>query len=268
MKRITHSIVPLATLCAGFGLGLLAPEAKAQARGFQLPANAQEVEPGAYYLGRARDVDGRVVDGLAFVHPRRQAARGGGKPTGGSTCYSFLASGARWKAQEPFIVDTANSDGLDGLVVLDVINSGLGAWETAAGRPIFGNFDPDGIVDGEDSVQPDGKNEFLFGPVNDPGVIAVTIVWGVFGGPPQNRQLVEWDMVCDDPDFAWGDALLTPAAMDFANIFVHEAGHAAGLGHSGTSCTDETMYAYASEGETKKRDLNAGDIAGIRALYP
>jgi len=27
------------------------------------------------------------------------------------------------------------------------------------------------------------------------------------------------------------------------------------------------MYGYASAGETKKRDLNAGDIAGIRALY-
>jgi len=27
------------------------------------------------------------------------------------------------------------------------------------------------------------------------------------------------------------------------------------------------MYAFASDGETKKRDLNAGDIAGIAKLY-
>jgi hypothetical protein len=27
------------------------------------------------------------------------------------------------------------------------------------------------------------------------------------------------------------------------------------------------MYGYATEGETKKRDLESGDIAGIKKLY-
>ncbi len=30
---------------------------------------------------------------------------------------------------------------------------------------------------------------------------------------------------------------------------------------------EETMYGYSQEGETSKRDLNAGDIAGIQKLY-
>jgi hypothetical protein len=40
-----------------------------------------------------------------------------------------------------------------------------------------------------------------------------------------------------------------------------------GLGHPSGSCTEETMYAYASLGEVKKRDLNSGDVSGINGLY-
>jgi len=32
-------------------------------------------------------------------------------------------------------------------------------------------------------------------------------------------------------------------------------------------CSEQTMYGYAGYGETKKRDLNDGDIAGIKNLY-
>jgi predicted Zn-dependent protease len=55
--------------------------------------------------------------------------------------------------------------------------------------------------------------------------------------------------------------------MDFLSIAAHEVGHAAGMDHPENSCTEETMYAYAAYGETKKRDLNDGDVAGIRNLY-
>jgi hypothetical protein len=39
------------------------------------------------------------------------------------------------------------------------------------------------------------------------------------------------------------------------------------MGHPGNGCTEETMYAFATEGETKKRSLHTGDIAGIQVLY-
>jgi predicted Zn-dependent protease len=55
--------------------------------------------------------------------------------------------------------------------------------------------------------------------------------------------------------------------MDFLNVATHELGHAMGLGHPRDTCTEETMFAYATYAEMKKRDLNAGDIAGIRKLY-
>jgi len=55
-------------------------------------------------------------------------------------------------------------------------------------------------------------------------------------------------MVLDEVDFDWSAQTDAVAGkMDLLNIFVHEAGHALGLGHPGDTCTEETMYAYATE---------------------
>jgi len=57
--------------------------------------------------------------------------------------------------------------------------------------------------------------------------------------------------------------------MDTQNIATHELGHAAGMGDLyETTAALETMYGYSTEGETSKRDLYFGDIAGIQNLYP
>ena len=55
--------------------------------------------------------------------------------------------------------------------------------------------------------------------------------------------------------------------MDYLNIGVHEFGHAAGLAHPDSSCTEESMYAFATKGETRKRTLNTGDNTGIQKAY-
>jgi len=199
---------------------------------------------------------------------------GGGKPGGGtSDCYSYLANGAKWKVTEPYMVDQLGGWEIDGPGLSAAIAQSVSAWNGPAGVTVLGS-ETVGLVDGADEVSTDGKNEVLFGTIDDPGVIAVTITWGIFGGPPKNRQLVEWDLVFNGPGFVWGDAgptdegyLGDTSVMDLLNIAVHEVGHAAGMGHPDGACGDETMYAYAEYGETKKRTLNAGDIAGIQALY-
>jgi hypothetical protein len=224
-----------------------------------VPPGAVEIAPDVYSLGK-RTVNGVEIEGIAVVH--RARSHNARKPGGGGSCYTFLASGARWQSAEPWSVDESGAPigGMTGLMSQDVET-----WEGAAGADIFGAGSSDSSYDANTSSV-DGRNGAEFDAISDAGVIAVTYTWGNFGGPPGSRGLVEWDMIFDSDSFAWSTNGAA-GAMDFRNIDTHELGHAMGLGHPSGSCTEETMYAYASLGETKKRDLNAGDIAGINGLY-
>jgi Matrixin len=224
-----------------------------------VPPGAVEIAPDVYSLGK-RLHNGVVIEGIAFVH--RAKAGNGGQRGGGGSCFTYLASGAKWKHVEPWLVDDSHApiSGMAGLMETDV-----GTWESAAGADIFGPGSNDSNYDAVTS-NVDNRNGAEFGSIADAGVIAVTYTWGIFGGPPQGRELVEWDMIFDVDDFDWSTSGAANA-MDFRNIDTHELGHAMGLGHPSSTCTDETMYAFASLGETKKRDLNPGDIAGINGLY-
>ena len=74
-------------------------------------------------------------------------------------------------------------------------------------------------------------------------------------------------MILDQTDFNWsgsGEA----GKMDLENILTHELGHVVGMGDLYTSgCSGQTMYGYASTGETNKRTLESGDITGVNKLY-
>jgi hypothetical protein len=254
---------------------LLTTDTWAARPAFSLPPHAKEIAENIYDLGYAMH-NGRQVRGIAFLHPRDKAAKpdnpGGGRGGGGggttttSSCFTLIAKGARWKAVEDYMVDSTNLIGMTESYVTQQIDNAVSAWNNELSGPVFGSRIGN-AVDGADRDTPDDKNEVMFGVIEDPGVIAVTITWGVFSGAPRLRELVEWDQVYDDRDFVWGDADANINVMDLLNIAVHEVGHAAGLSHPDLTCTEETMYAYATEGETKKRDLNDGDIAGIQELY-
>lgn len=251
-----------------------ASNVQAQGRPVSLPPQASEIAHGIYDLGQARDADGTIVQGFAFVHYKQGFAKpdkpGNPKPPKASPCYTFLASGVKWKVAEPYVFDeTAN--GIDALPLAGALlvdfDGAILAWEEAAGMDILGEGSL-GEVNPNKAGTLNEINEVMFGNITDPGVIAMTTVWGVWSGPPSGRRLVEWDMVFGY-GWGWGNEVENPGGTttDFMNIATHELGHALGLDHPSDSCTEETMYAYADYNETKKRDLNAGDIEGIRKLY-
>jgi hypothetical protein len=233
-----------------------------------IPSHAIEVAPGMFSLGQGVDVDGSIVEGYVIYHHKsgHKSGPGAGGDPGGSTCFAFLANGAKWKSVEPWVVNPENGEGLSDSFVLSNLALDIQKWEVESGADILGDGSLTASILVADTSSPDNVNEVYFGDVDGSGAIAVTIVWGVFRGPPGQRGLVEWDQVYDDVDFNWSSAG-EANKMDFENIAVHELGHAVGMGHPGDDCTEESMFRFASEGETKKRDLNAGDIAGIQDLY-
>ena len=244
-----------------------------------IPENAIKVAPGVYKLGEGVS-QGKIVQGFMFVdykkgfghNPRAPPNHGGGGSGGNgddtSKCFAYIKKDAKWKTVEPWFVNPANADNaLGDNFVRDTLSASIQKWEDASSTNILGSgtITTDPLV--ADMALPlDNVNEVYFANVDSPGAIAVTIVWGIFNGPPSQRELVEWDQVYDDVDFDWsssGEA----GKMDFENIAQHELGHSVGMDHPPDSCTEETMFASASTGETKKSDLNTGDITGIDGLY-
>jgi hypothetical protein len=238
-------------------------------RVFELPLQASQVAKDIFSLGTVVQ-GGRMLEGYMFIHRRTGEARPPGAGSGGggttSTCYALMASGARWKTTENYLLDSTNSNGMSDAFVAGVMQQATATWDDQTSRSVFGSRVA-GAIDGADTSAPDNKNEVYFAFISDPNVIAVTIVWGRYSGPAALRELVEWDQVYDDTEFVFGDADVNTGVMDMLNIAAHEVGHAAGMNHPADSCTEESMYRYAGAGETKKRDLNAGDIAGIKTLY-
>ena len=259
---------------------LISVSAQAERPSFSLPVNAKQVTKNVYGLGTGMH-NGEQVRGYAFIYRQDRSAKPdgvggggggkGGKDKGGSTCYAFIGSGASWKSDEDYVIDSTNYSGMPQEEVEGQMALATELWNEQASGRIFGSLVP-GTVDGADTSTPlDDRNEIYFADINDPAIdsnniIAVTVVWGVFGGPPRNRKLVEWDQVYNER-FIFGDASGNTGIMDFLGIAAHEVGHAAGMDHPEDTCTEETMYAYASTAETRKRDLNDGDIAGIKKLY-
>lgn len=254
-----------------------------------IPAHAVEVAPGVFSLGTAMD-NGRVVEGYAIItykkgfgKPGTECGNGicepgenpnkcpadcsGNGETDGSSCYGFLANGAKWKTIEPYIVNPANTRGLDETFVVSNFAIDAEKWETAAGVDILGQGTGTTEILAADMNSPDNKNEVYFGDIGQSGAIAITIVWGIFRGPPHQRELVEWDQIYDEVDFDWS-AAGEAGKMDFENIATHELGHSVGLDDLyEDKCSEQTMYGYANYGETKKQTLESGDIRGIQELY-
>jgi len=286
MKKIIIAlcVISILMISVGFVVAGRNPN-QGRDRVFSLPENAVEVAPGVFHLGYALD-NGRVVEGYAmFVKPTTECGNGICEPgeninkcpedcSGGedptepdtSSCYTFLAKGAKWKTVENYIVDPANSDGLEDSFITSNLALNIGKWETAAGGHNILGDEIEGIVNGADLVSPDNKNEVYFDNLGETNTIAFAVVWGIFRGPPFARELVEWDIVFNDA-FDWS-AAGEADKMDFENIATHELGHAVGLGDLYTdACSEQTMYGYSWEGDIQKRDLALGDIAGITALY-
>ena len=213
---------------------------------------------------------------IVFIHYKKGFAKppwaGGGKKE--TSCYKFLGKGVKWKELPiDYVIDPDNSYGLTEDFIASAIHAGAEEWDEHTSAELFGTYSIEHDASWDNDA-PDGRNELLFGNYSEEGVIAVTVVWGYFYGPPSERKIIEFDVLFDT-DYVWGNAdpnndevTDNPDVMDLQNIATHEIGHGVGLADLyDTVCSEETMYGYSDYGEVKKRSLNSGDIAGIQELY-
>jgi hypothetical protein len=216
----------------------------------------------------------RVLTKIKFIHYRKPHGKPpgtpGGKPDGKDKdegYYTYLAKGAKWRVTEDFILNPQNLDGVPHDTVGTAVESGMNEWESYAGE-IFGDLSTDYSAYYADGSEPQGNNTISFRDFGDQNIIAQAIVWGIFGGRPSQRVIVEAHIELNE-GFLWG-VVTDPAdeLMDLQNILTHELGHCGGMGDLYlTHAIQETMYGYSDEGETSKCDLYKGDIAGITSLY-
>lgn len=197
---------------------------------------------------------------IVFIHYR---AQGAGRPPASEGYYKLL--GAKWKKLPvTFVVDPDNPYGLTRREIVDALRAAAEEWDSYTSIELFASY----LVAHNanwDGDMPDGRNEIVFESYPEPNVIAVTVIWGYFSG--RDKQIIEFDILFNTY-YAWGDATIDQNVMDIRNIATHEFGHGVGLADLyQPPAWRETMYGYSDYGETSKRDLYYGDIAGLQKLY-
>ena len=176
---------------------------------------------------------------------------------------SYKLMGVKWDRDTlpvTYIVNPANPYGIEGDAFVSDMGIATEVWDDETATELFNA--PNRVDTAVYGVL-DGKNAVAFGNYPQDGVIAVTSIWY----NRKTKSIVEFDMLFDT-DFNWGDAKKNPVLMDVLNIATHEFGHSIGLADLySSSYAEQTMYGYATEGETMKRTLESGDIAGLEKMY-
>ena len=176
----------------------------------------------------------------------------------GTTAYSYLASGVKWRTfPVTFAIDAANS------------HVDINAAKTAV-RKAFAAIDalnqPAGIFFQETSNYAASKIKFTWKFIDGP---YRQLGYTTFSYRTDTKALTSATVTLDSGD----KYFISPtercggsgSLFDIQNIATHEIGHAINLGH--VSDKLQSMYPSSLAGETLKRTLGNGDIRGISNLY-
>ena len=113
--------------------------------------------------------------------------------------------------------------------------------------------------------QKDGRNTIYFAPSSGGAAFVSNL-------SSRRTALLEFDIAFNSST-AWATDLTCPlhdcGALDLQNVATHEIGHVLDLYHvTAGGAAELTMYPGAAPDEIKKRDLGAGEVLALRALYP
>ncbi len=140
------------------------------------------------------------------------------------------------------------------------VNDAVEAWDAATADELFSYA---GTTE-KRWYEEDGQNTVSWVKFTPRDYIAVAVMWY----DPDTMTIWEVDIIFNT-FHKWGiDPVKRDKAFDIQNIAIHEFGHPVGLDDVyGEIYSELTMYGYSGKGETGKRSLEDGDIAGARFLY-
>jgi predicted Zn-dependent protease len=150
---------------------------------------------------------------------------------------------------------------------VNAIDSSFRTWRTPENTVI--DFIPMGCTSVSNNRN-DGINTIAFITSDwsfDSSAIAVTRNFYVSGNSGKAGMILDTDILINAVNFEF-TSTGESTKHDIQNILTHEIGHLIGLGHEvDPKDSDATMFASASPGETKKRDLASNDLEGLVAAY-
>lgn len=154
---------------------------------------------------------------------------------------------------------TATEDGLSQTAIFNAWDGANTVWDQQVSASLFGGYNTGG--NGKNVGKLDGVNQVGFKRLGGT-TLAVQYAWSSGG------QVVESDSGYNT--LATWSTNGASGTYDLQGVAAQEFGHGYGLGHSDTSSASQclTMYPYGSSGDTSKRTLGDGDIAGIKGRYP
>lgn len=180
-----------------------------------------------------------------------------------SSGYSY--SGIHWGSSDlpvPFYINENGTPDVSGTIEeFEAVKASFQTWEDDAGS--FMNYSYMGTTT-RTNQSLDGYNVISWLPIDgSDDTLALTTYWY----NPVTQLMIEFDIAFDE-DETWS-ATGEINKHDIQNVGTHEVGHTLvleDLYDAGDS--EQTMYGYCARGETKKRTLEAGDVAGVRQIYP
>jgi hypothetical protein len=144
------------------------------------------------------------------------------------------------------------------------LNAATGTWEATDLPNVFRTVTP---TADKPRQKRDGEN--IVGFANGAaGALGVTRFWI----DTSTDTVEEFDILLN-LNFPWSTALNgavngcsgTAGAFDVQAVLTHELGHPVGLEHVTNDA--QTMFGFVATGETRKRSLEAGDLAGVNGKY-
>ena len=110
----------------------------------------------------------------------------------------------------------------------------------------------------------DGVNVIGAGDLGASGVLAVCGYWY----DVSSKEISQFDIIVNTANYDFSTST-SPSTYDLQSVGTHELGHTLSLlDMYDDENADQVMYGYGDPGDTSKRTLNWGDIAGINAIYP